>query len=230
MFDTGDGHAGVWHLADAAGAAPGGHRDATSHGNHGTGGGLTDSSRMDGAIGGAQRFAGPDAQIRVADHASLDFGAGDFTLSVWARAETLSGKHQLVSKRTSPGSDYEIQVLADANVESHVGRDPDIAVVRGRNTMRLGEWHLLVLQRRGDRIAFFLDGAENASATDAPRDLDNDGDLFIGRDFTDAMQERWKGGIDEVRLMRGSASAEWIRLCYHTQRPGASALRVTRLP
>lgn len=230
VFDTGAGHAGVWHLAEDARNAHLGHRDATGNANHGTGSGFTDSSMVDGAIGAAQRFTGADEEIRVADHASLDVGTGDFTLSLWARAETLSGTQQMVSKRVSPGSDYEIQMLADGNVESQVGQDPDVLVVRGRNTLRPGDWHHLALQRRGDRVTVFLDGAENASRTGTPRDLGNDADLLFGRDYSDALREPWRGSLDEVRLMRGAASPEWIRLSYHTQRPGASALRLTRLP
>ena len=60
VFDTARGHGGVWHLGEKAGNAAAGFKDASPHGNHGTGGGLTDSSWTAGVIGGAQRFDGKD--------------------------------------------------------------------------------------------------------------------------------------------------------------------------
>lgn len=224
VFDTGTGHAGVWHLAEKGGTLEGGFKDATSRGQHGTGTALADSNHIDGAVGGAQRFDGIASAIRVPDADALDFGTGDFTVSAWVRSDGLGGKQQILCKRTSPGADYEIQMLPDGKLEGHVGPDPTVHILTGTNTLAAIRWHLVVLQRRGDALTLFLDSEPTGSSTDGPRNVDNDGDLWFGRDFADALQERWKGGLDEVRLQRAAATRDWIKLSFRTQQPGAKVL------
>lgn len=224
VFDPAHGYGGVWHLGEKGATAASGFKDATPNGNHGTGGGLTEASLVAGAIGGAQRFDGNDDEIRIANHPSLNFGTGDFTLALWARADSVYGKHQLICKRTDPGADYEIQVLADAKAESHVGKDPDHKIMTSSNTLAQGRWHHIVLQRRGASLAFYLDAEPAASGEDMPRDVDNGADLFLGRDPADALQERWNGGMDEVRVMRTGVSQAWIKLSFRSQQPGSKTL------
>ncbi len=227
VFDT-DRFAAVWHLGEAQGE--GTHRDATPNGNHGVdSAGAAGTFAADGVAGAGRAFAAGTAGIRVADAPSLRLGADDFGISAWVRDAGGAGTRQVLCKRT-PTSDYELQMTAEGRAKGFAGRNPGIASVTGSQGAADGQWHLLDLVRSGDSLIMYRDGErDTATAAGGMGDADNAADLFLGRDPGKATGEAWLGDLDEVRILRGAPSPDWIRLGYRTQAPGSGALHWSRL-
>jgi biopolymer transport protein ExbB len=222
VFDTALGYGGVWHLSEGSNDAgfPG-YLDATANGNTGKGAGISDTTVGPGAVGRGQRLDGNGAYIKVTDHPSLDFGTGDFCISLWARPDAFTHSRQLVSKRETEGGDYEFQLQTDRRVENYTGEAGASEMLPSRRQLGLGEWHLLAMRRSGGTVGFYVDGVlDTADAPAKTFNLDNASDFFIGHDAQN-LPEDWQGGIDEVRAARVAPSADWLRLSYLNQMAGS---------
>ncbi len=222
VFDTALGFSAVWHLMEGSND-PGfpGYLDATSNRNTGKGVAIVDTTVGPGAIGLGQRLDGIGAHIRVPNSPSLNLGAGDFCVSVWARPDSIFRSHQLISKRVNNGGDYEFQLLADGKVESYVGDAGFTDIFPSRRKLPVGEWHLLAMSRTGVRTGFYVDGVLDTAITSAVAyNLDNVSDFFIGHD-SNGLSEDWQGGLDEVRLSHRAMPVEWLRLSYLNQAAGS---------
>lgn len=229
VFDTALGFAGVWHLKEGSND-PGfpGYLDATANGNTGVGAAISDTSVGPGMIGRGQRLDGVGAYIKVPDAPSLDLGTGDFSLTVWARADAIFRTHQLVSKRVETGGDCELQLLADGFTDSYAGDSASSEALKSSTPVKPGEWHLYAMRRSGTVTSFYLDGALDASVDEGVRrNLDNDAAFFIGHDAQN-LPEDWQGALDEVRLMRTAPPPEWLRLSFRTQTAASKVVSLFR--
>jgi hypothetical protein len=221
VFPAAAGFGGVWHLGEGSNEAgfPG-YRDASGNGNTGRPSNIPDTAAGPGLIGRGQRLDGT-AYVRVADAASLDFGAGDFCISLWARPDVLSRTRQLLSKRENEAGDYEFQLTPEGYVENFTGEAGSSETLRSRAKLGVGQWHLLAMRRSGSKVGFYVDGVlDTAHATAAIFDLDNASDFFIGHDAQN-LEEGWIGAVDEVRTARRAWSDDWLRLSYLSQVPGS---------
>ena len=224
VFDTSLGYAGVWHLKEGSNFAGfKGYVDATANHNLGSGVAIADTTVGLGAIGLGQRLSGSGAYIHIPDSPSLNLGTGDFSLTVWARPDSIFRSHQLVSKRITDGGDFEFQLEADGHVQNYVGDGTGFDVFPSRQAIKSHEWHLLAMSRVGTKTQFFLDGVADSSVVGLPYNLDNTSDLFIGHDAQN-LPEDWLGCIDEVRLSHRAMPAEWLLLSYRSQIPGSKLL------
>lgn len=229
VFAADAGNAAVWHLGDAASAGTGAYRDASGNGNHGTGAGMADSCRVEGAIGWSQAIDGDVQHIAVPDAPSLSLGAGDFTLSAWVRADSLYGKHQILGKRTSAiGEDYEIQVDGAGKVAGYA-KAPGLDGTQSNGTLTPGSWHQVAFSRAGTSVSIYIDGKLDATATVDSGDVDGPSDLWIGQDVS-SQGEPWKGALDEIRVGTRALPADWIKLSFANQSEGSAVLTWRRFP
>jgi hypothetical protein len=112
----------VQHLSETSGT----HYDSTSHHNNGSPvGGVAQG--VAGRIGGADSFDGVDDRIDVLHDNSLNFGTGDFTLSVWIKYTNcidtdITRKGNMAS---SPEMSYKMEVMDNiiSGPQSWRGRD-----------------------------------------------------------------------------------------------------------
>jgi hypothetical protein len=232
VFDTADGYQGVWHLADAAGAAT---HDATVNQYDGT---SPDTARPDvaeGAIGDCRRFDGSADFITMPNTAAgkLNFPqAGSYTVSAWVQLDTFdNASHCIVSKG------YEQYYLRSTYISMNVlNTSPlwefvefsETAKWQTSNTPVAGkQWALVTGVRSGSRQLLYCNGVLVDSTISlwtntVSRNTSND--LTIGRfakPVTVPITEgycHFRGGIDEVRIISRSQSADWIRICYMNQR------------
>lgn len=221
VFPATSGFGGVWHLGEGSNEAgfPG-YLDASGNGNAGHPSNMPDTAVGPGLIGRGQRLDGT-AYVRVPDAASLDFGTGNFSISLWARPDVISRSHQLLSKRENEAGDYEFQVTPEGYVDNFTGEAGGSETLRSRSRLAVGQWHLLAMRRSGSKVGFYVDGVLDTShATAAVFDLDNASDFFIGHD-AENLDEGWIGAIDEVRAARKAWSDDWLRLSYLSQVPGS---------
>ena len=221
-FDTASGFQGVWHLDGAAGAIE---KDATIHRYDATPYGKASPIDTLGIIGNAKKFDGFSNYFNMKGTAN---GAVSFpekshyTLSAWVNVDTLDSTFQaLVYKGTyqyglqiRPENVWEFNEYKDSSWWEAV-KYPAVAHT----------WKYVVGVRSGAEELLYVDGelvsnvvifttrqfgvvARN-TALDLQLAHSADGDEG-GRYF--------KGALDEACVSGTSRSADWIKLCYMSQR------------
>ncbi len=146
----------------------------------------------------------PNSAVEVPHDEALNFGLGDFSVSLWVKTVD-TGTSVLLSKGTADdtGNQYGYTIflddgalslqLADGSYQDYSSAAAGIAD---------GDWHQLMISVDRDQsngILFFVDGEEFGSAdpTQLAGSLDNTAPLHIGIPSPEA---GFSGEIDEVRL------------------------------
>jgi hypothetical protein len=206
---------GVWHFARSEGGLATG-RDSTARNHDAAAGPNATPETTPGRAGQAAEFDGVDDSFSVGDPSdeSFDFGGDEsFSVTLWVRVEsTVSDLDKALMKGAGappdPGYAFELGA-AGWNVDVDDTIHP-IAANLGDTEDFLGSWtHLaMVIDRPASAFRVYA----NAQLSDM-RDIAELGTLASasplligGADF------RFKGAIDEARVIRRALSPEWLML------------------
>ncbi len=246
VFDTAHGHRAVFHLGEGTGDTA---RDATRNGFFGIPRDTASRgvpSDAPGVIGRAKEFAGggPNTTI-TGGYYTLPGSAsgplnlpenGPYTISAWVKLRpgaTTNAFRCIVSK-----SDFQYNLMKNNvanewqfNPFSSTDGTPSRWERATGGPVNAGEWQYVVGIRHADNSeSLYVDGVPSTvivnSNSGSPRSTAFD--VMIGRrsDFVAGTSNNgnrfWDGWIDEVRISSGARGADWIRLSYETQRPGAA--------
>jgi hypothetical protein len=160
--------------------------------------------------------------IRPVDDGAFDFGSGDFAIQVWVDWASSSGEQVLVEKfQGASGPGWTLTKLANNAIGLHFGSGGS-NLSSAAQTLATGVWHQVLVNRQGQWLDLYLDGARIAHAdrtglvlTDVSRPLllgrRNDGD---GRGFASnasfdevAVWSRARDPAEIARLWNGGAGA-----------------------
>ena len=178
---------------------------------------IGNASFTDGRFGNGAHF-GPEVEgiesgfAEGTDDDALDFGAGDFTVSVWVNYNTTAGEQILIEKfgPGGGGPGWTITKLGSGNLLFWA--QGGMPAVQGNAGFEGGIWHHVVARKSGTTLELFHDGAVIASGdsggnsiTDSPNGLllgkRNDGD---GRGF------QMNGRLDDVAIWNRAISDDEI--------------------
>lgn len=233
VFSSSNGFAGVWHLEESGDGTEGEYKDATGN-NDGQGGAGTANKtpeQVDGVIGKGQRFDGDNDYINLG---IIPLGDKSGTIYCWYKvaAAPLNKEPQGLVARS-----YQKDGLLLANDE-----DTDYG---GKRRFSKGEWATIYVYGF-PYVTNWRQMAGTASATTAilyengdpfgqkacTNDWDGDDNKHwhIGAssgwdDKTD--EANFEGTIDEVRLVTGVRSHEWLKLCYMNQKADDALVQLT---
>jgi len=193
-----DGLVGLWSFdgSDISGATL---LDRSGLGNNGI---LPDSPTLTrGKVGQALEFDGVDDYVKVPNTPSLDFGTGDFTISVWVNLK--SAGHFIF------GGKFDLHFDEGNTVLDF--RKPEGTEVSSLKVPSTGEWTHIVIRRKNGTLQYFFNATPDASMIDND-DFNGTSDLFFGsrnehRDFL-------SGKMDEVRIYNRALSEEEIEKLY----------------
>ena len=233
---------GVWHLKeDPSGTAPQA-TDSTQFNNHGSSNGsMTTTDQVAGKMGGSWDFDGvptaADADyIDQGTDASLDMGAGDFTLETWFKTSASGEDMYLAGKgMAGPGGKrYMLMIRAGAPCSNGFVRatiDDDVtggASFCSASAYNDGFWHHAAEVRDGNNLRLYLDGSEVITS---PVDITGVLSLDDPRPFTSGIL--WDSGspnhvaamigqLDEIRISSTARSAAWLETQHNNQNDPAN--------
>ncbi len=104
--------------------------------------------------------------VEIPDRPTLNFGAGDFSLELWAYFTSLSGSRALMAKDAGPGQNNKWIFWANnGQLQLFVETGPtSFTVGSGSISLTLNSWHHLAVTRSGSTFAFYIDGVLNSTA------------------------------------------------------------------
>jgi hypothetical protein len=232
VFDTASGFAGVWHLDEVPVAGQPTLSDRSGNGFHGTAYGQLDAAAsVAGVIGKALRLDGTGDYVSLA--ASDRFLPADgrpLSVSAWIRPSALapgdSIRHRLATFKTDTAgiSALALGVGADGRF-SHYTRASDSVfhwpAPAGLDTL----YHMGLTFAAGTFIGY-VDGKEVFRVA-APIGKGGPSPALLGAHLPGKLG--FAGLIDEFRIESAARSADWLRLSYATQKPGAACVKVLAL-
>ena len=210
----------VQHLKEATGLF----YDSTSNGNNGTAYG-TISRNVTGKLDGAVSFdANHDDYIDAGTGSTLNFGTGNFTISMWLNAATQPGDfYTMLKKLRTQDNEYGYTVRCGGAGTSSTRDSIEFCIYDGTTWKHANTasgvlnsaWRYVVALRTGDNIRILVDGAQAAQTTGASGiNVDTTGQLWLSRHST---VQWYTGKMDEVRMSNVARSAGWITTEYNNQ-------------
>jgi len=174
------------------------------------------ATHQPGNVGGAIHLETASQTVSAADHPSLDFGTGSFSIDAWVRSSTINGSvRTIVDKRGPTGIGYSLYIssarlglqIADASGFTNYGSST--------GNITDGGWHHVAatVDRAGGTTGgkLYLDGAVVATfdPTLRPGSVSNDGLLRMGQPGIG-----FSGEIDEVELFSRALTATEVTSIY----------------
>ena len=177
------------------------------------------STWVNGKQGKALNFDGGNDYVDMGDPASgiLDFGTGDFTVSVWAKSSNYLTGRGIVSKGlywTSPGPGYTITHISNPLRVYFNTYDGTTQAYISSGIGPTYDWTHFVGVRRGANIEFWVNGSRVGTAVAPTGSLSNTSNLTIGS----GPNGKWSGTADEVRIYNRALTAGEIMKLYNTGR------------
>ncbi len=184
--------------------------DASRSGNDGALVGEVDF--VPGVVGQAFSFAG-GGYVEFNPHIG-NVGTADFACSLWLRFDARpSERVPILVKRFDEANALEVHLGPDGRLQVACDGDRDIAHFNSKMSLSPGEWHQVVLVRRAEKMALYIDGEWAATHEKSwVVDLDIPAPLLLAA--SPVLERNFSGLIDEVAWHNRALSDEEIALDY----------------
>ena len=192
--------------------------DESGHGNNGTVIGATLITDRNGLQ--AYKFDGIDDIININSKAG-NFGANDFSVSLWVYDEDTQNSGTLVGKRND---DANMLNLIWSNSPGLELGSPYV-LITPKGSM-LNEWKNCVLIRKGTNISIYINGVlEQKNVSSMTPNINNSANLSFGARYSYSQTgQHFKGSIDDIGIWNRALSEEEIRILYSLQKVAQNQL------
>ena len=163
-------------------------------------------------------FNGSTSQVSVADNASLEPGTGDFTVEMWVRYTTITGKSRALCSKTNNGGgaadwSYGLRTSAAGSTYFEVGNgttsvtSPTTSVVTNTWYQIVGVWTNIA----ANSIALYKNGVLVGSNSHVFTSIKNSTNpLYIGNYNGNEYAQQFAGDIGIVRIYNRALSTDEI--------------------
>jgi hypothetical protein len=160
---------------------------------------------------GAMYFDGNGDYLKGKVTSLINFGSGNFTIEGWVNLSVNSQFNPVVllGKDTQSGLYCDISSSNNARIVAYIGGSW-VVVATGSTALSTGTWYHLAFVRNGSSFKIYVDGVEDASATNAGAISDPTSDASatfqVAYLQTIAAVDRYFNGfIDDLRITKGVA-------------------------
>ena len=210
---TGAGYSGVWHFGPSKEGTDSAHDTAVSS-TKGTVS-YTGNASYPGPLGG-NLWTDVDSAViynYAANPPWAALGTGNtLTLTCWARTTAANNGRMLSTKSNWDNTEgFELTTQGTANKVT-IGASGGTQLVTTIDPALNAQWRLVTARYSGSEIRLFMDGADTGSHKTATVSAPTRALTFLAGKSGNG--ERWRGGIDEVRIRRAASSGDWIQAEY----------------
>jgi len=157
---------------------------------------------------GAVSFDGSGDALQIPNTTETNFGIGDFTIESWIKTGSTASPAVIIQDYGSPGSANGWIFRQDATNNNKLelivfdGSDSNGYKVTGTSIITDNTWHHVAATREGTTIKVFVDGVQEASATNS-FNITSTQDAYIGMHYNGAFP--FNGHISNLRVVKGTA-------------------------
>ncbi len=161
-------------------------------------------------------FDGTDDYVHLtsAPSTAFDFGTGDFGLSMWVKADSISSSyHTVLGSYDNSSNNWQVFVgSAGLNIWN--------GALKGGGTINAGTWYNCVVTRSSGVLKTYINGQENSSDTlTTSFTPSTSSSTVIGGFDGSSTWPRWNGLIDEVAIFGAGLSASNVTDIYNSGVP-----------
>ena len=191
-------------------------RDLSSYGHTASSAGgasIQSSIKQHGA--GSLLLNGTDEYVTIPNHASFQFGSGDFTIEMWIYMTSNAGsdagdRHALVARRDSDSNrSFHIGIQSDSGQQklqfSHTTTGSGGTQTNYDTDIQLNTWTNIAVVREGSSVLAFVDGTKNSSTHSIGSDTIFAGTSPLTIGFRNESSQYFPGYIDDLRITKGLA-------------------------
>lgn len=208
-------------------------KDFSPYGSIGTITGATLDTDRKGQVNRSYSFNGSSDFISETDNDSLEFGTGNFTISLWAKFNALpaNGTHSPFASRYVDGNNnWSFSVYNNAGsymphfygFKSSTNFNSSVSLP----SLSSGVWHHFLVNRTGSTITFYVDGTSYISGGTNSQDLTYASSLFIGKSAQ--FGTYFNGNIDDVRAYNRALSSAEVTALYQEYDPGIQVSNLSK--
>lgn len=160
--------------------------------------------------------------VTVADDSVLDFGTGDFSVSLRFKSEGYTNYGSVFNILISKGevaSDpnyWLLAIQADNKlwfcIEDYTDADK---VIYGNDAVNDGLWHHVVIGRNSGVMFMYVDNVLQTDTATSSDDVDSAVDLIIGGDDQASKIRSWNGNLDNIVLFSRALTAKDVAFLYN---------------
>ena len=146
-------------------------------------------------------FDGVNDYVKIAGHADLDFGTGDFTVSGWVKGWVTGGAAMyLFDMRESGNTEEPAVYFSSPNVIYYANSG---SIISTALTCSADDWNHIAIARISGTTKLYINGVEKGSASDGT-DYDSSGNTIgvnLGRRYNNT--SLLNGNIADFRIYKG---------------------------
>ncbi len=202
-------YVGVWHLTENSTAA-----GAVINSKWTKNGTAVATASSAGVVDGADHFAGTATASYINTSAQFIPTSGPFTISAWAKFDTLTAYHGIFQVHVSKTSSGRV-FLGPASTGLLRFRIGGTALDATTDALSTGTWYLITATRNSsNNVAIYVNGkavatGSNSVSTDASH-------TTLGGRTQDNTQNV-NGALDEARISNVTRTAGWLNQSYQTE-------------
>lgn len=164
----------------------------------------TAQSKFGGASGS---FDGTGDYIITPNTTDFDFGTGNFTAEAWVRLNVNNSLGYIFSRGNGAGTNGGFAMAVNATGKLMLVHQGIAFQTAGATTLATGQWYHLAICRSGTNVRLFVDGTQDASATNSTNyTASGSTPTTIGSNFDRNVANQFLNGfIDDLRITKGVA-------------------------
>lgn len=155
--------------------------DYSGNGNNGSDTSITYSPSPD-RLSLNANFNGSSSEITVTSNASINFGTGPFTISVFVKRNTFGSYQSMVSKRVTDATGYSLYFKNDDTIifDAFQTTSTDGTANTTRKILDSNYHHICAVREGGTTLKVYVDSILWATASVTARNVDNSNNLKVG--------------------------------------------------
>jgi len=153
----------------------------------------------------AAYFDGTGDFITIPNSVDFDFGAGDFTIEMWAFPTVATGYHTLITKSPSTYHPFGVYMTPTRQLEvlcSKNGTAWDVFLLSATNVFTLNVWNHVSVVRTNGFVKGYINGVEVVSGALTGSLMTNSSNVTVGNE--DASYG-FAGYLDDIVVIKGAA-------------------------
>ena len=191
---------GCWLMSDGAGSMA---HDASGRGNHGNLKGMTPNAQDSGwggsKFGGELRFSGANQYVDCGNHQSVNFGVGDFSVTMVIRTTTTGSYQLLIGRHHDPG--FEVYISSGNKAYYQIGDGTGWITKEGNVIIADGALHTVtIVFNRTANGTIYVDGVFDAENNISAKAGSTDSANHIRLGLTTTGSYPYTGAINMVYL------------------------------
>jgi len=156
-------------------------------------------------------------------------GLSDFSVAVWVKSSVSKDQQEIIHALGRNDEDDQLEIALDGSKKVYVKVDDDSQTLSSSKTLTDGNWHHVVITRKGRNACLYVDGTKQdceSSVGGGTLSVTKSKAVVIGQE-QDAFggsfssSQAYDGYLDELKIYDSQLSDDSIKTLYDSEKSGA---------